>query len=244
MATIVPPAQLHADRIMVWDLPLRLFHWALVISIAVAFLSSEEDSPLSQWHMLSGWIVAVLLVFRVVWGFVGGEHSRFADFLRPSRIGHHVSGLLGGAKEASLGHNPIGALAIVVLLGLSAATVGTGAFGGESAEDLHETLAWVLLGMVGIHVAAVVVMSFLERENLPLAMITGTKSSRGHPGAVDARRPGGIALLLAAVAAAGAVYVILQYDPQAFTPRSTETFEQEGSNYAAAGLHDEEREDD
>ena len=90
MATIVPQAELPTCRVRVWDLPLRLFHWALVVSIAVALLSYEEESPLGQWHMLSGWIVMVLLVFRVVWGFVGGEHSRFIDLLRPSRIGQHI----------------------------------------------------------------------------------------------------------------------------------------------------------
>jgi hypothetical protein len=74
------------DTFRVWDAPLRLFHWVLVAAIAVAFLSSEEDSPIAAWHMTAGWISAVLLVFRLVWGFVGGEHARFADFLRPSGL--------------------------------------------------------------------------------------------------------------------------------------------------------------
>lgn len=244
MATIFPQAELPKSRVSVWDLPLRLFHWALVVSVAVAFLSSEEASPLSRWHMLFGWIVAVLLVFRVVWGFVGGEHSRFLDFLRPSRIGQHVSGLLKGTKEASLGHNPIGAVSIVVLLTLSALTVGTGAFDGEGAEDLHEAFAWALLAMVGLHVAAVIVMSLLERENLILAMITGRKPSVRHPGAVDARRPGIFALVLAALAVAGTVFLILQYDPHAFAPRSAEAFEQGRATPNAAGLQQDRDEDD
>ena len=81
-------------NIRVWDWPLRLFHWLLVFTIAVAFLSSEQDSALNQWHVLSGWVAAVLIAFRLVWGFVGGEHSRFTDFIRPSRIAEHISGLL------------------------------------------------------------------------------------------------------------------------------------------------------
>ena len=244
MATIVPLAEVPNDRVRVWDLPLRLFHWTLVVAIAVAFLSSEEESPFNQWHMVAGWVAAVLLVFRVVWGFVGGEHSRFFDFVRPSRIGHHVSGLLAGKREASLGHNPLGAISVVILLALTAITVGTGAFGGEAAEDLHGAIAWALLAMVGLHVAAVIVMSLIERENLFLAMITGTKPARRHPAAVDARRPGLLALVLAAASVAGTVFLILQYDPHAFTPRSAEASEQRQEGLNTAGLQQGRKEDD
>lgn len=153
-------------RVKVWDLAIRLFHWTLVIAIAVAFLSSEEDSTLNNWHVLSGWIAAVLIVFRLAWGFIGGEHSRFSDFIRPSRIPHHIANLVRGQKEPTLGHNPLGAVAVVALLTLTAATVWTGAFGGEAAEELHEVIAWVLLAMVVLHVLAVIVMSMLEGENL------------------------------------------------------------------------------
>ena len=231
-------------RIKVWDLPLRLFHWALVASIAVAFLSSEGEGPLGQWHMAAGWTAAVLLVFRLVWGFVGGEHSRFADFLRPSAIGRHISGVLGKGANDHLGHNPLGAIAIVVLLALTALTVGTGAFGGEAAEGLHETVAWTLLAMVGLHVAAVIVMSIVERENLARAMITGTKSAERHVGAHDARSPGLLAWASAVIAAAGAIYLILQYDPLAFSPRTTEAADQEYAAAATAGPARELEDDD
>ncbi|NDC58572.1 MAG: cytochrome B, partial [Alphaproteobacteria bacterium] len=76
--------------IRVWDPGVRLFHWLLVVAIAIAFLSSDEESALSQWHIPIGWFAAMLIVFRLVWGFVGGEHARFANFIRPSRIGAHV----------------------------------------------------------------------------------------------------------------------------------------------------------
>jgi cytochrome b len=215
----------HKKRVKVWDLPLRLFHWTLVVAIAVAFLSSEEDSALNDWHVLSGWVAAVLIVFRLVWGFVGGEHSRFSDFIRPSRIAHHIASLARGQSEPSLGHNPLGAVAVVVLLALTAVTVWTGAFGGEAAEDLHEVIAWVLLAMVALHVVAVIIMSMLERENLVRAMVTGHKSATHHPGSIDARAPGAVAWLVGGMVVAATSYLIVQYDPDAFALRSAESFE-------------------
>ena len=222
------------QMVKVWDAPLRLFHWVLVVVIAIAFLSSEEDSALNKWHVLSGWLAAILLVFRLVWGFIGGEHSRFADFIRPTRIGHHISSLVRRETEPSLGHNPLGGVAVLLLLTLIAGTVWTGAFGGEAAEDLHEIVAWVLLAMVGLHVVAVIVMSVLERENLVRAMITGDKPKARHPGGRDAIAPTAVAMLIGAGAFAGAAYSILKYDADAFVLRSPESYEHRAENGADA----------
>lgn len=209
-------------RIRVWDLPLRLFHWLLVIAIALAFLSSEEDSVFNQWHVLSGWVAGILVVFRIAWGFVGGEHSRFADFVRPSHVGRHIGELLHGRPEATLGHNALGAVSVLLLLVLVAATVWTGVI---LIEDVHEVLAWTLLALVGVHIAAVVVMSLLTRESLVAAMITGTKLVERHPGARDAKRPGLIGLIVASVILAGTIYSVRAYDPLAFALRSAEAYE-------------------
>lgn len=217
--------QASSARVKVWDLPLRLFHWILVIAIAVAFLSSEEDSWLNDWHVLSGWVAAVLLTFRLAWGFVGGEHSRFSDFIHPSRIAGHLAGLFRGRPDADLGHNPLGAVAVVVLLALTAATVWTGAFGGEATEELHEVIGWTLLAMVVLHILAVFVMSVVERENLVRAMVTGDKSLERHPGASDARPPSVFGWVIAVAVIAATAYAVLRYDPQAFTLRSAEAFE-------------------
>ena len=231
------------DReVRVWDWPLRLFHWLLVVSVALAFLSSEEDSALNDWHVLAGWIAALLIVFRLVWGFVGGEHSRFSDFIRPSRILHHVRELGGGRAEPSLGHNPLGGLAVLLLLGLTAVTVWSGAFGGEAAEELHEVIAWTLLAMIALHVGAVIVMSLLARENLVRAMISGNKPAARHAGAADARPPTTVALAIAAMVIVGAGYAIVQYDREAFTLRSAEDFEHRADAGAAPG-HEEKTED-
>lgn len=230
-------------RVKVWDLPLRLFHWLLVFAVALAFLSSEEDSALNQWHVLAGWVVGILLVFRLVWGFVGGEHSRFADFVRPSHIGQHIAGLLRGRLEPTLGHNPLGAVSVVILLALAAATVWSGAFGGKATEDIHGFIGWTLLVFVGLHVAAVVVMSLLQRENLVRAMITGTKPAGRHVGATNARRPTLAGIILVMLVLAGAVYGVLKYDPSAFKLRPAEAFEQRAGAAGDVSPQRPERED-
>lgn len=220
MATTLP-VQARA-RLKVWDLPLRVFHWLLVIAVALAFLSSEEGSVLGQWHVLSGWVTGILVVFRIAWGFVGGEHSRFADFVRPSEVRGHVGELLHGRADATLGHNALGSISVLLLLGLVATTVWTGVI---LAEDLHEAVAWTLLALVGIHVAAVILMSLLTRESLVAAMITGTKPAERHPGGRDARRPGLIGLVAGAAILGGTIYAVRAYDPFAFTLRSAEAYE-------------------
>lgn len=231
------------SRVKVWDLPLRLFHGLLVAAIALAFLSSEEDSVLNEWHILAGWVVGILVVFRICWGFVGGEHSRFSDFVRPSRLFEHLSGLAKARVEPTLGHNPLGAVSVVVILALAAVVVWTGAFGGEAMEDLHEIVGWTLLALVGLHIAAVVVMSVLQRENLVRAMIVGTKPAERHPDARDARTPGAAGLLVTATVVAATIFGILRYDPQAFTLRPSERMERAGDSGSQPVAEEHEEED-
>ncbi|MBA3038792.1 MAG: cytochrome B [Rhizobiaceae bacterium] len=211
----IPPIR----TIKTWDLGVRLFHWTLVASIALAFLSSEEDSVLSAWHEPAGWVAAVLIAFRLLWGIVGGEHARFANLIRPSRMKGHVTGLFAGRVHASLGHNPLGGIAVIGLLALTAATVFTGVTGGE---DIHEVIAWTLLAMIGLHVAAVVAMSFLTRDNLIGAMITGRKKTTNFPHAQDAAPPARLAVPLAMLVVAGSAYGATRIDPNAFAPGARE----------------------
>jgi cytochrome b len=215
------------ETIKVWDLPVRLFHWVLVVSVAVSFLSSEEDSALADWHMPAGWLAATLIVFRVVWGFVGGEHARFARFLRPSAVIGHLRNLFSGRARPHLGHNPAGGLASIVLIVLPIAVIATGValWTGGGEEDLHEVVAWSLMAMVGLHVLAVVATSILSRDNLIGAFITGRKPAAAHPGATDARPPSAAGILIAALAVGAAVAGMLQIDPSAFTPKPRERAE-------------------
>lgn len=198
-----------------WDKGVRLFHWLLVATIALAFLSSEEDSLLSAWHVTAGWVAAVLIAFRLLWGLVGGEHARFVNLVRISRIPGHIRGLFAGRVHASMGHNPLGGLAVLALLGLTAATVFTGVTG---SEEPHEIIAWTLLAMIVLHVVAVIAMSFLTRDNLIGAMITGRKKTTHFPHAQDAGPPARVAVSLAALVVAGSAYAATQIDPNAFTP--------------------------
>lgn len=206
-------------RVRAWDLPVRLFHWLLVAVILIAFLSAEEESALSAWHIPAGWSAAVLIAFRLVWGFVGGEHARFADFLRPGQIAHHLAGLVRGAPARSIGHNALGGIAIIALLGTIGGSVYTGVtMQGEGEGGLHEALSNVLLGLIALHVVAVIAMSLLTRDNLTRAFVTGTKRSELHPGVADARPPSFVSVPVAAIALAGASYAATAIDPQAFTP--------------------------
>lgn len=226
--------------IRVWDLPVRLFHWLLVATILVAFLSSEEDSALAPWHVPAGWVAAVLIAFRLVWGLMGGEHARFANFLKPGQIAHHLRGLFAGKPERSIGHNALGGLAIVALLGTVGGIVYTGAtMQGEGGEGLHEALANILLGLVALHVVAVVAMSLITRDNLIRAFITGRKRAALHPGVPDARPPATLAVPLAVVAIGASTYGALTLDPLAFTPGAHAEAGERGDGAAAKGEHDD-----
>ncbi|SFG53527.1 Cytochrome b [Novosphingobium sp. CF614] len=227
MTTQTPTAPGNATFV-VWDLPLRLSHWLLVAAIAVAFLSSEEDSALAGWHMAAGWAAAVLIVFRLVWGVVGGEHALFASFVRPAHVFSHLKALASARAERTVGHNPAGGIAVLLLIAMIGAVIATGwqaLHGGE--ENLHEAIAWFLLGLVGIHVAAVVATSLLSGENLVRAMVTGQKQSADHPSVLSVRRAGPLALFFSLLVAGAAVAGIRVLDPQAFKLQAREAAEWE-----------------
>jgi cytochrome b len=226
--------------IRVWDPGVRLFHWLLVIAIALAFLSSEEESAFSAWHIPIGWFAALLIAFRLVWGGVGGEHARFANFIRLSKIGPHIRHLLSGKAMPSMGHNPLGAVAVLALLALTSATIVTGANGGE---DAHELIAYTLLGLVAVHIVAVLVMSLLAKDNLLLAMVTGKKHADRYPDAHDASPPARLAVPVAALAVGAAAYGATRIDPQAFVPHASaepgEAGERDSGEHGGGGDRDE-----
>lgn len=172
---------------LIWDAPVRVFHWLAVLSFAGAYLTAESE----RWrlvHVTLGYTLAGLVAFRVVWGFIGTRHARFASFVHgPSAAVAYLRALFAGKSAPHAGHNPAGALAIVVLLALAAGVTATGwltyaEWGGDRFEDLHEALANLMLGLVGVHVAAVVISSRLHRDNLVRAMFTGRKAAPPYEG--------------------------------------------------------------
>jgi cytochrome b len=184
--------------VLVWDLPVRIFHWLLAASFAGAWLTAEHE----RWrllHVTFGCTVLALAVLRVAWGLVGTRHARFGDFVRGPRAAlRYLGGLVRGQPQHYAGHNPAGGLAVVALLALAitAAAAGLATYTlGDAYEDLHEALATIMLALVGLHVAAVVVSGWLHRENLVAAMFSGRKRGAPVDGIATPRRGLGIVLL-------------------------------------------------
>ncbi|NIC40031.1 cytochrome b/b6 domain-containing protein [Aquabacterium sp. A08] len=166
--------------VRVWDPFVRLFHWSLVTCIVLnQFVLEAGEWP----HEIAGYTASGLVAARVLWGFVGSRHARFADFFpTPARLRAHTQALLAGETPHHVGHNPYGALmmlalmALVLALGLTGWMQDLDAFWGEEwLQDLHEWLANGLLAAAGLHVAAALVMGRLERTRLVRAMVTGEK---------------------------------------------------------------------
>lgn len=197
----------HDCRILVWDFPTRVFHWSLAASFAVAYLTAESESSLLV-HQVSGYLFAALIVFRLAWGVIGSRYARFAEFLRsPATTVRYLGSCFKGKPVHYAGHNPLGAIAIVLMLAIGCGIGITGwlnAAGGagEMFEEVHELFASAMLGVVMVHIAGVIVSSILHRENLARSMVTGLKSGSAEAGI---RRGHGIValLLVAALSAFG-----------------------------------------
>jgi cytochrome b len=233
------------DRIQdvfVWDAPTRVFHWLLVLAVAVAYLSAGEDEGFQfTLHVAAGYLVAGLLIFRIVWGVIGSDHARFRDFLpTPQRVAEHLRGLLSGRPRHYVGHNPLGAVAIFAMLGILLGSLGTGLFGG--GEELHEAFGNAILIVAAIHVAGVVVETLLTGETLVPAMVHGRKRLPGDAGAGAAAKPAGTPRLLAALAVvvlAGAAGVASGVTPW---PPGEAAFE--GAEHEADAYEEYEEDDD
>jgi len=181
------PAQ---AQIRVWDPFVRVFHGTLLAAFTVAYL--VEDPHIV--HVWAGYVLAGLILARVVWGFAGSRHARFSDFVyRPTTTFAYIRDLLLLRGKRYLGHSPAGGYMILLLLVMLAATgiAGLIVYGGEEQagplagmvskataenfEEIHEVLANITLALIVVHVAAVIFASFAHHENLPRAMVTGWK---------------------------------------------------------------------
>jgi cytochrome b len=183
-----------AETVQVWDLPLRVWHWLLAVLVLVAWVTPNVHDRL---HRLAGYAVLGLLAFRLIWGLIGTRHSRFRSLgARLRAMPAYVWKLRHGRTGRYLGLNPAGTAMQLALLFTLIVSAVTGAmqvtvrfFGVWWVEDTHAYLSDAVIVLVVVHVAGVVMVSRLQRENLARAMITGRKRLRQVRAAIAAHRP-------------------------------------------------------
>jgi cytochrome b len=179
--------------IRVWDLPTRVFHWLLAACVVGLFVTSKVGGNAMKWHFLLGYCVLTLLLFRIVWGIVGGHWSRFSSFhFSPSKL---IRYLRGNADHSWLvGHNPLGTLSVLAMLLFLLFQVGTGLFSDDEIAasgpfavmiaNVHVALAtsyhkavgqFILIALVTVHIVAILVYWFRQRQNLVRPMWLGDK---------------------------------------------------------------------
>jgi cytochrome b len=200
----------------VWDLPVRCTHWLLVFALGGSWISAELSTTAFQWHKFFGYTVLVLVSFRLLWGFFGTRHARFASFLRPPReLASYARRLASRASyRPSVGHNPIGGWFVLAMLLLMLAQGLTGLFANDGMMDTGPLFGWistsvsdslttihhrvfrVLQAIVALHITAVALYLFLRRDNLVLPMRTGRKPDDVVP---DGQQIGGSRLWLALI---------------------------------------------
>jgi cytochrome b len=232
-----PSTDAARERRLVWDLPLRLFHWLFALSVLASWATAKAGFGWMQWHIRLGYWMMGLLIFRVIWGFVGPRHARFSSFLeRPAAIWRYARGLTGrGEAIQSVGHNPLGALSVVLMLLLVAFQVGTGLFAtddiawsgpynpavsGHTAgllTTLHHININILWGVIALHLIAIGYYAFVKKQNLVPAMVTGCKPAEAVPEHAAIRSSELLKALIVIVLASGAVYGILRAAPPAAT---------------------------
>ena len=182
--------------VRVWDLPTRLFHWALAICIVLGIVFVKIGGNAMQWHAYCGYTALALILFRVIWGFVGSWHARFANFIpSPSKL----IAFLRGQVDGGLGHNPLGALSVIALLTVILIQALTGLFADDDIffqgpfakyvsnntvallTSIHRFNQYLIFALVGLHIAAISYYYFVKRENLVRPMVTGDKLTSTAP---------------------------------------------------------------
>lgn len=217
MCVGAPGVSRPADRAYVWDLPTRLFHWLLVAGVIAAFVTAKIGGSLMPWHGRIGLAILGLLAFRIVWGLIGSTYARFATFVRgPATIRAYLRGEWHG-----LGHNPLGALSVLGLLGVLLLQATTGLFANDDIAftgylaslvdselstritGIHQLFEKGLLLLVTLHVGAIVFYARVKKPNLVKPMLSGW--TEGAP-EQSARGGGAAAFVIAVLIAAAAVW--------------------------------------
>ena len=180
--------------IPVWDLPSRLFHWLLVILVAVSFTTGNIGGNAMQYHEWSGFAILILLVFRITWGFVGSRTTRFSDFVKgPAAVWRYANALVRGHSECYLGHNPLGGWSVLAMLLALLIQAATGLFANDDIitagplylwvskpvsdwlTGVHRLNRYLVIVLAATHVSAVLFYLLVKHENLIKPMITGIK---------------------------------------------------------------------
>jgi cytochrome b len=219
------------DRLVpvtVWDLPTRLFHWLLLALVISSFVTGKLGGNLMVYHVWSGEAILALLLFRVVWGFIGSVPSRFRAFLAgPATVMHYSLTMLQRDIPHNLGHNPLGGWSVMAMLLALLLQASTGLFADDkiattgplykwvsiAASDLltaiHRLNQKVIIFLVAAHVAAVLFHLIYKRENLIFPMITGIKQWKADSSADASQQPLWLSAVVA-VLAAGTVYLLVR----------------------------------
>lgn len=218
-------------RVKVWDGWIRLFHWSLVVLLVVSYVTARAGRM--DWHMISGYAILALLLFRIAWGFMGSDTARFGQFLRsPLAAFRHLLHLRRREPDTEIGHNAAGGWMVLVLIGLMLAQAVTGLFADDEIltqgplaqfaserwvhrmTGLHHRIINVILIAVGAHVLAVLLYRLLKGHDLARAMVTGRKTM---PAGIAAPRMGHPLLAVALLGAAAAVvYALARLGPPIF----------------------------
>ena len=212
--------------IRIWDLPVRLVHWSFVVLVGAMWWTAETGRL--KIHLTLGIVTLGLVIFRLLWGLFGSDTARFSAFVKgPAAIRAYLAGLRNGTAAPMIGHNPLGALSVIALLGALGVQVALGLFAqdtdalfsgplnslpfvtwelGGVLTELHEAFFNVLLALVALHIAAIAYYRIAKRDNLIKPMITGERTIDDE---VEAPRiaPLWKALVCAAIAAAVALWV-------------------------------------
>jgi cytochrome b len=218
-------------RIWVWDLPTRIFHWALVVLVVFSFTTGKVGGWWMQWHLKSGYSILTLLIFRLAWGLGGSETARFARFLRgPRAAWDYARETLASRHPASLGHNPLGGWMVMLMLAILILQAATGLFADDDISTqgplaakvsnawvsrmttFHKYNEWAVVAAATLHVIAIAAYRFGFKEDLLGPMIHGWKAVPAQLRPPEpARASGLLALALAAIAAAFVYWLVAVY---------------------------------
>ncbi len=218
------------NRQLIWDVPTRLFHWLLVAALTAQYVTAEWMDSAMQWHFWIGYFVIGLIAFRLVWGLLGPTYARFGNFIAgPVAVWRYIKTLPDARAPAHAGHNPLGGWFVIIMLGCVALQAVSGLFMTDEVfldgpyrhvvseqtqqlmNTLHHTVFDILLGVIGLHIAAIVFYALYKRQSLTSAMLHGKKATPG--GGIRSSRLW-LALVIA-ISVGVAVYAVMFWLPPA-----------------------------